>query len=476
MMELKNAEIEAKKPSLLKQLAHLQKEAEERTAQKKAQMAALKAAQDSEQTARSENPEENAITVLLNLFDSGKIDRSDLPEDLFDNMIKEKQEAYVKKIHPYKICQGKDGRFRTHVLDPNRADKRKSIAKGSYEELIEALYDHYHAIEHLGKATRKKICTMRTLYPVWMEHKKLEAASDVYPLRINTDWKRFYENDDIVDVPLEKLTPLMLEEWALRTIKANQLTKSCYNNMTIIMRQALDYAVDSKLLKENPFRSVSIDKKRLLAKTKKKDNCLQVFTDEEVQKFEALAWDDFRKAGKKVYRLAPLGAMFMFYTGVRVGELTGLRFSDIINDQIHVQRMVRRDDHKVIDHTKSDSGDRFIPLTSKALEIIDAAKTFLKEKGVEPDGWIFSEYERPLPSRIVEEYYEKYCAAIGTPHKSTHCARKTFTSSLIDANINIRTVKDVVGHADERTTYHNYVFDRSTPAEKKRKFEEALSY
>ena len=53
-------------------------------------------------------------------------------------------------------------------------------------------------------------------------------------------------------------------------------------------------------------------------------------------------------------------------------------------------------------------------------------------------------------------------------------AAKTALSSL--PNININTVRKVVGHSDERTTLKNYVYDRNTSAEKKRKFEDALSF
>ena len=138
--------------------------------------------------------------------------------------------------------------------------------------------------------------------------------------------------------------------------------------------------------------------------------------------------------------------------------------------------MVRRNDHKVIDHTKTECGDRYIPLTSKAVEILDTAKNYHAENSPEGSDWIFSEYRRPLPIRIVEEYFAKYCTEIQTAHKSTHCARKTYTSSLIDANININTVRKVVGYSDERTTLKNYVYARNTSAEKKRKFEDALSF
>lgn len=43
---------------------------------------------------------------------------------------------------------------------------------------------------------------------------------------------------------------------------------------------------------------------------------------------------------------------------------------------------------------------------------------------------------------------------------------KTYISSLIDVGINIDTVRAYAGHADERTTYLSYCFDRRPEAEK----------
>ena len=47
-------------------------------------------------------------------------------------------------------------------------------------------------------------------------------------------------------------------------------------------------------------------------------------------------------------------------------------------------------------------------------------------------------------------------------------------SSLIDAGININTIRSYAGHADERTTYFNYCFDRAPDTEKKMLLEKAL--
>ena len=48
-------------------------------------------------------------------------------------------------------------------------------------------------------------------------------------------------------------------------------------------------------------------------------------------------------------------------------------------------------------------------------------------------------------------------------------------TSLIDAGININTIRSYAGHADEKTTYFNYCFDRATDVEKKTLLERALA-
>ena len=64
---------------------------------------------------------------------------------------------------------------------------------------------------------------------------------------------------------------------------------------------------------------------------------------------------------------------------------------------------------------------------------------------------------------------------MGIEVKSSHKSRKTVISSMIDANMNINTIREMAGHADERTTYNNYCFDRSTEDERIEQMERALA-
>ena len=110
-----------------------------------------------------------------------------------------------------------------------------------------------------------------------------------------------------------------------------------------------------------------------------------------------------------------------------------------------------------MEHTKGAEGDRFVPLPEAARDIIRTAKAKQQEYGTPDDGYIFSSTEDPLPYQ---------------PHK----ARKTYISALIDEGLNLNSVREFVGHTDERTTLHNYCFDRSNDDERLALVEKALAF
>ena len=407
-------------------------------------------------------PAPNANAILQYLSESGRIDLGDVEATIK----KEYLENIVKANHPYPIWFG-GGRWKSYIFDEEKPKKRRQVSRNTYDDLVKLLYEEYN--------DEVKDHTLRTLFPEWIDYKAKRIADNSIT-RLKTDWKRFYESSKIADVSLIDLTDLMIENWLLGILEKQPLTKTCYHNMVGIIKGELEYAVRCKLISRSPYETVNLDLQHLLKEPAEKPDEEQVFSPEEVLQFERLALEDFQEPGRKIYRLAPLAALFAFYCGTRVGELTGLMHSDVSDTDIHIRRFVRREDHRVIDRAKTKNGIRSIPLTQKGKEILEMVTAFKRDNGIPLDSFVFSEYDRPLPSRIVEEYFMKYCEQIRTPHKSTHSARKTYVSSLIDANVNINTVRKAVGHADERTTYRNYVFDRSTPAEKMQKFEDALDY
>ena len=150
-------------------------------------------------------------------------------------------------------------------------------------------------------------------------------------------------------------------------------------------------------------------------------------------------------------------------------------------DYIHIQRLIRRDEHKVVEHTKTDCGDRQVMLTAFAKELIETARKHQEELGVSSE-YIFSTTNEPISEYSVQELYRKYSRKLGIwtedhpKYKNSHAARRTFISALIDGGINLNTVREMAGHSSEETTLKNYTFDRATEKEKQMKFETALSF
>ena len=207
---------------------------------------------------------------------------------------------------------------------------------------------------------------------------------------------------------------------------------------------------------------------------RKKASETQIYTRSEEAQLKRMAWDDFENR-IKVHQLSPLAVLFQFETGVRIGELVALRYEDVNGRYLHVQRMWRRNAKEIVEHTKGTYGDREVILTSEALRIIESARKRQEELGVSTDGYIFSITDEPVSYYAVSDLYRKYCNKMGIEVKSSHKSRKTVISSMIDANMNINTIREMAGHADERTTYNNYCFDRSTEDERIEQMERALA-
>ena len=77
-------------------------------------------------------------------------------------------------------------------------------------------------------------------------------------------------------------------------IRTMDLTKRQYYNMSVIIRQCLDYAADHGMISVNPYNQFKVDAK-LFRKVKKPDDNTQVFLKNERPLIESEAWREFRK-------------------------------------------------------------------------------------------------------------------------------------------------------------------------------------
>ena len=408
---------------------------------------------------------EPQIKLLFNTISCSNIKL----DEVLDN-IESMNNKKILEQHPYAITENKDGRFSTYLSDSTKVNKRRKIVKASRELLEKEIIKLYK--EREKEKSLENIC-LSQIYPEWIDFKALHTESTAYIKTIDELWNKYYLNDSIINIPLVKLDKYTLDVWAHNLIRKNNMTKKKYYNTTIIMRQALEYAVERNIILNNPFSYIKVDSK-LFRKPKKKKDDTQVFLTDEQEQIEQEAYKDFNKTGST----ACLGIPFAFQTGMRISEIVGLKWSDINEEQnnsIHVQRMEsvnysRLENGKwgnrqriIIDRTKSDVGNRNVFLTSVAMDILKVIWETNEKKGYDNSGYIFLDDKGRIKASALDSRIRKYCNHIDISEKGMHKIRKTYISTLIDnENININYIRQQVGHADERTTYGNYCFNRKS--------------
>ena len=300
-------------------------------------------------------------------------------------------------------------------------------------------------------------------------------------------WKRFYINDPIIDRPLVELDEYTLDTWAHALIKDRALGKRQYYNMAIIIRQSLDLARKQGIVTHNAFNNFKVDYK-LFKPSEKKPDATQVFLTDEQPLIEQEAYKDFENTRKTACLAIPL----LFQTGLRVSEVVALRWSDINEEQencIHIQRMETKEYEKlsdgtwsnpkrvVIPRTKTIQGNRNVYLTTIARDILDQIHRCNEEKGYDNTSYIFLNENGRITAPSLNKRIRRYCRKIGISEKGLHKIRKTYISTLIDAeDININFIREQVGHASERTTYASYSFNRRPKNLTAQSMEKALAH
>lgn len=414
-------------------------------------------------------------------------------DDVRAKMMDAKKED-ILATHNHKITQTTNGRWMTRIDDPTATRGMRQVFKKNRDDLLEYLIAYY---EKRQPAAQNKNITLRELYSKWLEHKKLYTTAVTSVSRIGSDWLTYYVAPttnmtttttgrklktptapipNIIDVPIAQLDVLQCDEWAHALILAYSMTKTCYYDATLIIRQMLEYAASLHIITDSPFAHVKIDAARMFRHTQKKQDSTQVFSAAEEIAFRHAAEREFETRGGK-FQLTPMAALFQFQTGLRVGELCAIKFEDL-NEKpgyLHVQRMYRKIANTVVPHTKTACGDRYVILTKTAKKIITTVKKRRMTLGLPCTGYIFSTDKNAVPEYVIVRLYARLCKQAKIAQKSSHKVRKTYISALLDAGVNINTVRAQVGHTDERTTLSCYCFDRKDEPEKVAQIDAALA-
>lgn len=169
---------------------------------------------------------------------------------------------------------------------------------------------------------------------------------------------------------------------------------------------------------------------------------------------------------------------FVLQTGLRTGELVGLKWSDIDFDKkvLTISRSMEfRHSTQVwrVGEPKSASGYRTIPLTEEAIRILKDQKNKNSRIKVIPMEW--SEYVflcrkgSPIKNSTYDTGLYKICNKASIKPFAMHVLRHTFATRCIEGGMKPKTLQKILGHSNIGITMNLYV--TTTEDEKQKEIE-----
>lgn len=258
------------------------------------------------------------------------------------------------------------------------------------------------------------------------------------------------------------------------------LKASTIDSIHTVLHQILNMAVDDDYIRNNPSDNVLRELKQAhIFKTEKR---------RALTRPEQALFLDYLKNTPSSQHWYPVFAV-MIGTGLRVGEVTGLRWCDIDleNGVIDVNHTLVYYDHRTegskrgcyfnVNTTKTPASNRQVPMLDFVKEafLMEKEKQELTELHCEVtiDGYsdfIFinrfgqAQHQATLNKairRIIrdcndEQLLKDENAEVLLPHFSCHSLRHTFTTRMCEAGVNVKVIQDTLGHKDISTTLNIY--------------------
>ena len=183
---------------------------------------------------------------------------------------------------------------------------------------------------------------------------------------------------------------------------------------------------------------------------------------------------------KQNFTFRNLGIYISLTTGLRIGEVCGLKWSDINTDSgiITVNRTIERiyivegecrHTELVINSPKTKNSYREIPMNKELLAMVKPLK-----KVVNLNFYVQTNEEKPTEPRTNRNYYHRIKKHLDIPRLKYHGLRHSFATRCIESNCDYKTVSVLLGHANITTTLNLYVHPNME--QKKRCITQMLKY
>ncbi len=332
------------------------------------------------------------------------------------------------------IYKRKDGRWEARYVKEIMADGRKKYGSVYADNYKDVKAKQQQCLLHPTKvACNSMNLTVNVLINEWLDSIKNQVKPNTY---------QKYESvckNHILD-ELGSVLVKLISNYAIinftNKLKEKNLTAKSVNDILIVLGLVFKYAEEEY--------EITTPRIRYLKEEKKEMRVLSI--DEQLQ------LSTYLNSNIDLYKF---GVFLALYTGIRVGELCALKWEDITDNYIKINKTMTRiksDNGKTeikIGTPKSDSSNRLIPTPQCLLPLINQFRN---------TGYVLSndklDYTEP---RLMQIKFEKMISDCGLDRTNFHALRHTFATRCVEAGVDVKTLSEILGHSDVKTTLNRYV-------------------
>ena len=378
-----------------------------------------------------------------------------------EKLIEMRENKLYLQQHTGKIWQGKNQYWYTYV---GEGYDRKLIKRKDRDSLDTAIVKWYK--ENIENPT------VNDIFSRWLEA-KLEYREITRPTydRYIVDFNKYFEG--FRKLRIRSITEDDLDIFIRATIRDYNLSVKQYANIRTVIIGIFKYA------KRHHYTQISIStfmhdldiSKRTFRPVQQKNLDTAVFHTDELEKLM-----DYLYANQTIENL---GLIFCFQTGLRRSELAAVKFSDIKDGILHVQRQEIRYKsgekghmiHEVVEYTKTEAGNRFIYLPDNSNAIIFTIQWLNRDCE-----WLMAKEGKRIQACSFDHVIKNACKAAGIPERSMHKIRRTYGTTLIDNNVEDSLIMSQMGHTNISTTHKYYYFANKDEKHKRDQINDTITF
>ena len=159
-------------------------------------------------------------------------------------------------------------------------------------------------------------------------------------------------------------------------------------------------------------------------------------------------------------KIANIAILLSLETGIRLGEVCALKWSDFdLNEGlVHICRTAVRINYGgktvlTLQTPKSEASERTVPLTARLIMLLCTAKVGKKDNTFILTG----DRSMPMEPRTMQYRFTSLLKKLEIRRRGYHVTRHSFATRCIEKGVDSKTLSEILGHSDVKTTLQMYV-------------------